>query len=241
MSTAPPDSFIITCEHGGNRIPMPYRRLFHGQEVILNTHRGFDPGALLIAKALAKAFDAPLVSSTVSRLVVDLNRSPRHPHLFSAATADAPAALREEIVARYYHPYRAEVERLATLATTGGARVMHVSSHSFTPELNGIVRQADVGLLYDPGRPGETELCGRWQAALALRAPALRVRRNYPYNGKSDGLTAFLRRRFTPTAYVGIELEVNQRLVFAGGRAWTALRALLVETLVDACNSGTAQ
>jgi predicted N-formylglutamate amidohydrolase len=241
MSTAPPDSFIITCEHGGNRIPAPYRQLFQGHVAILNTHRGFDPGALLMAKALAKAFDAPLVSSTVSRLLIDLNRSPRHPHRFSEATAGAPVVLREEIAARYYHPYRAEVERLASLATRSGARVIHVSSHSFTPELNGIVRQADLGLLYDPSRPGETELCARWQAALALRAPALRVRRNYPYTGKSDGLTTFLRRRFTPAEYVGIELEINQRIVFNGGREWASLRALLVETLVAICSADAAQ
>ena len=35
-----------------------------------------------------------------------------------------------------------------------GRRVIHISSHSFTPELNGKVRRADVGLLYDPGSPG---------------------------------------------------------------------------------------
>ena len=53
----------------------------------------------------------------------------------------------------------------------------------------------------------------------------LRVRRNYPYAGKGDGLTSYLRRRFPPGAYVGIELEVNQSIVFAAGRRWTALRA----------------
>ena len=36
-----------------------------------------------------------------------------------------------------------------------GRRVIHISSHSFTPELDGKVRSADVGLLYHPGRHGE--------------------------------------------------------------------------------------
>src|SRR4030081_1301042 len=65
------DTFIITCEHGGNRIPAPYRRLFRGRRVLLDSHRGYDPGALVMARALARAFRAPLVTSTISRLLVD--------------------------------------------------------------------------------------------------------------------------------------------------------------------------
>ncbi len=88
---APLASFLITCEHGGNRIPTAYRRLFRGQKALLGSHRGYDPGALVMAKALARALNAPLVSSAVSRLLVDLNRSIGHPQLFSAATRGVPA------------------------------------------------------------------------------------------------------------------------------------------------------
>ena len=35
--------------------------------------------------------------------------------------------------------------------------MIHVSSHSFTPELDGKVRRADVGLLYDPAPRGEVD------------------------------------------------------------------------------------
>jgi predicted N-formylglutamate amidohydrolase len=78
------DNFIITCEHGGNRIPAPYRRLFREQRALLDSHRGYDPGSPVMAKALARAYRAPLVASTVSRLLIDLNRSISHPQLFSA-------------------------------------------------------------------------------------------------------------------------------------------------------------
>ncbi len=44
-------------------------------------------------------------------------------------------------------------------------------------------------------------------------APELRLRRNYPYQGRGDGLTASLRKHHPDAAYVGIELEVNQRFV----------------------------
>jgi predicted N-formylglutamate amidohydrolase len=188
-----------------------------------------------MAKELAGALNAPLVTSTISRLLVDLNRSMGHRQLFSAATRDAVANLRAKIVAQHYRPYRAQVERLVGKAVSRGRRVIHISSHSFTPELGGKVRRADVGLLYHPGRRGEAELGARWKASLAAIAPELKVRRNYPYAGKGDGLTSHLRLRFPQGAYVGIELEINQRIVFAGGRGWTRLRRVLIDSLRRAC------
>src|SRR3954454_18838003 len=66
-------------------------------------------------------------------------------------------------------------------------------------------------------------------------APELRVRRNYPYAGKGDGLTSHLRVRFAQCDYVGIELEVNQGIVFAAGRRWMALRRMLIDSLRTGC------
>ena len=215
--------------------PPPIDGCFGGTERSWTPTAGYDPGALVMARELAKAFRAPLVTSTISRLVIDLNRSIGHPQLFSAATRGAPATLRAEIVERHYLPYRAHVERLVAQSVSRGRRVIHISSHSFTPELDGNVRRADVGLLYDPGRRGEAALCARWKASQSELAPELRVRRNYPYAGKGDGLTSYLRRHFLPLAYVGIELEVNQGIVFAAGRRWTALRRQLVDSLRTAC------
>ena len=229
------DTFIITCEHGGNRIPAPYRRLFRGQRALLDSHRGYDPGSLVMAKALASGFGAPLVASTVSRLLIDLNRSIGHPQLFSAVTRAAPAQSRAQIVEQHYRPYRTQVERLVGQAVARGHRVIHISSHSFTAELDGRVRGADVGLLYHPGRRGEAEVCARWKDSLAALASDLRVRRNYPYVGKGDGLTSHLRLRFAQSDYVGIELEVNQGIVFAAGRRWAALRRKLIDSLQTAC------
>lgn len=226
--------FLVTCEHGGNRVPARYLAWFTGHEALLDSHRGHDPGALAMARQLAAALQAPLYFSTVSRLLIDLNRSPGHPNLYSEATRPAPAALRREIRARHYRPYRARVEAWIAQAVAAGGQVIHLSSHSFTPVLGGVARNADVGLLYDPARPGEAALCRRWQAALHASAPHLRVRRNYPYTGRSDGFTAWLRRRFPAEAYLGIELELNQRWVGQGGKAWRELRRQVLESLRQA-------
>ncbi len=227
-----PDYFVITCEHGGNRIPQRYREYFAGHEALLQMHRGYDPGALSTARDLAQHLSAPLYFSTVSRLLIDLNRSIGHPRLYSEFLRNATE--RREILEHYYLPYRHAIEADMEQAIARGARVTHISSHSFTPVLDGEVRNADIGLLYDPARKGEAELCTRWRAALKAAAPDIKVRRNYPYAGKSDGLTAYLRRRFGPGDYVGIELEINQRHVFKGGRAWRQKRAAIVASLLQA-------
>lgn len=227
------DYVLVTCEHGGNRIPQPYRYLFGTAHyrILLKSHRGFDPGALGVARELAKTLTAPLVASTTSRLLVDLNRSIGHPHLYSPATRDAPAETRRHILDHYYRPYRIRAERLVERAIVGGKRVIHISCHSFTPELDGEVRNADIGLLYHPARSGEVDLSKRWQASLKICAPDLKVRRNYPYAGRNDGFTTALRRRFPPGAYIGIELEINQKHFSEGGRGRAALRAKIAESL----------
>ena len=229
------DAFLFTCEHGGNRIPAPFRSLFRGYDALLKTHRGFDAGALRMARTLARSFKAPLVSSTISRLLVDLNRSIGHPSLFSPATRGAPAMQRAQIIEQHYLPYRLCVENLVRQSVAGGRRVVHISAHSFTPELDGKVRNADVGLLYDPRRDGEARLCAAWKEILRHSAPRLRVRRNYPYAGKGDGLTAHLRQRFASGAYLGIELEINQAIVNAAGPCWASLRRVLTDSLRSSC------
>ncbi|HEY9145543.1 MAG TPA: N-formylglutamate amidohydrolase, partial [Thiobacillus sp.] len=152
------------------------------------------------------------------------------PKLYSEATRDAPAAVRREILDTHYLPYRDEVEAHVAATIARGSRVIHLASHSFTPVLDGVVRKADIGLLYDPARAGEVNLCRHWQARLQSQAPELKVRRNYPYTGRSDGFTAFLRRRFPSDLYVGIELEINQKHVLPGGRRWRAMQDIVVGT-----------
>jgi Predicted N-formylglutamate amidohydrolase len=84
--------------------------------------------------------------------------------------------------------------------------------HSFTPILNNVVRNADVGILYDPSREAECHIADALISEIHARAPQLRIRRNYPYRGTSDGLTTELRQKFGE-AYAGIEIEINQALL----------------------------
>ncbi|MCK9503875.1 MAG: N-formylglutamate amidohydrolase [Porticoccaceae bacterium] len=231
MTESTHSAMIITCEHGGNRIPEQYRHLFLSCSELLKSHRGFDPGALVLARGFAKAFEAPLLSATVSRLLVDLNRSISHPRLHSHVIRSLPEPIRQGIVERHYLPYWRAAERMVSQGIAERRQVVHISCHSFTPELNAVVRSADIGLLYNPTRAGEKVLCGRWKAALKLIAPDIQVRRNYPYEGRNDGLTSRLRKQWPPEAYLGIEVEINQKFVTGSGRRWAALQQELARSL----------
>jgi predicted N-formylglutamate amidohydrolase len=231
---SPDFACLVTCEHGGNRIPTPYAPLFRGHGALLASHRGYDPGALAMARTLARAFGARLMTSTVSRLLVELNRSPGRQFRSSPVMQAAARHIRADVCRRYYTPHWTAAEAFVGDAIASGRRVLHVSSHSFTPVLDGAVRHADVGLLYDPAREWERTLCAAWQLALTARLPCWTTRRNYPYRGTGDGLTRHLRTRFADASYCGIELEINQKHVRDGYTIAARERGAIVAALRDA-------
>lgn len=228
--TTRPIALVLTCEHGGNRIPAPWRALFHDQQARLDSHQGHDIGALACARALARRLDVQLWAAETSRLLIDLNRSPHHPRLFSDITRHLPATDRQRILETCYLPHRQRVTRHIHDLIAAGHRVLHVGVHSFTPVLDGVERNTDLALLYDPARPLEARLCARWRDALR-KDGRFRVHSNRPYRGVSDGFTRYLRTCFRPADYAGVELELNQRLLTRPGTAIRSLHDLLASTL----------
>ena len=203
-------TLVLSCEHGGNEVPPAYRGSFRGASRVLATHRGLDIGALGAARYLQKRFRVTLVYATVTRLLADLNRSIGHPRLHSEFTRQLAASERRKLLAAHYHPYRERIVEQIALRLAAGNTVLHLSMHSFTPVLNGETRNAELGLLYDPARACELRFCLDWQRRLGELLPELRIRRNYPYHGASDGLQRALRRQFRTPRYVAVELELNQ-------------------------------
>src|SRR5919107_5622752 len=70
--------FLVVCEHASNHLPTAYGTLGLTPEE-RESHIAWDPGALGVARHLARLLDAPLVHATVSRLLLDLNREPSAP------------------------------------------------------------------------------------------------------------------------------------------------------------------
>jgi predicted N-formylglutamate amidohydrolase len=222
-------SLLLTCEHGGNAIPELYAGLFRQAKAVLESHRGHDPGALELAFRLRDELGVPLIESTVSRLLVDLNRSETHPSVFSEFTRDLSEAERELLLEDWHRPHRRRVQHQVGALIPRG-RVLHLGVHSFTPVLRGEVRRAEMALLYDPRRPGERSLCERWKALLEGYAPGLRVRRNYPYRGSSDGLTTSLRKLHPDSDYLGVEFEFNHGVLEHPG-TWRIVQEALLASL----------
>lgn len=223
---------VVTCEHGGNNVPKTYQSLFRGAKKTLDSHLGWDPGALPLAVALARELGVPLIAATTTRLLVDLNRSSGHPARFGARVRGLPDAELVRIDRAYYRPYRNFVRALVAGLVRDARPVLQISLHSFTPVLRGQRRAADIGLLYDPSRRAERESAQVIRAELLQREPRLRIRRNYPYRGCADSLVAALRREHEAGSYLGLEVEVSQRFV----RSSTEF-AKLRQTVVDAIAS----
>lgn len=204
---------ILTCEHAVNTIPLPFQAYYADYAALLDSHQGFDFGAVEAAKYLSQRLQAPFFAATASRLLIDCNRSLSNPNCFSPISRYFPDALKKQAIEGYYLPYRLAVERFIDQYIKTGTIVLHLSMHTFTPELRGSVRTADLGLLYDPKRSKELAFACQWQELLKHQFPLLRVKRNYPYQGKSDGLTTALRMFYEESIYLGFEVEINQALV----------------------------
>lgn len=205
---------ILSCEHGGNEIPQKYRALFLGAEAVLNSHRGYDLGALDLFQHLFPLADFGKFQ-TISRLLVEMNRSENHPHLFSEFTKNIPSEEKKELLETFYFPYRKAIEGKIGNFIKNGESVIHLSVHSFASELHGKTRNADIGLLYDPKRIAEKTFCKNFKTQLENQNNTWKIRMNYPYLGTADGFTTYLRKKF-PQHYAGIELEVNQQFSLGG-------------------------
>jgi len=206
---------MITCEHASNELPAPACEL-NIPEDLLETHRGYDIGAFAVYEELVSKFKPDFYSSgRYSRLFVDLNRSLRN-NKFASPPGIA-----------YHESYWGEVEKFVVqnlYETTHGevcgdaskTQILHLAIHGFTPVLDGRTRNADIGILYDPSRPAEREIADVIINEIHTKFPKYKVRRNYPYQGKTDGLCAALRKKFDPHKtgrYVGFEIEINQKLL----------------------------
>jgi len=229
---------IISCEHAGNEVPASYRYLFEKATDVLQTHRGLDIGALDLTRTLGKILKTDIHVHTVTRLLVDLNRSLSNPEAFSEFTDDMDHRALDKIVEDYYLPHRDNLEQLVKNSVISGKPILHLSVHTFTPIIKGSVRDADVGFLYDPQRTGEKHFCRTWRNELRQKLPDMRYRMNYPYRGTMDGFTTYLRGKFSEEEYLGIELEVNQKFAESGkAKEWRFVQqqvALALKKTIDA-------
>lgn len=201
-------SVIITCEHAGNQVPDHYKFLFEGQTEVLETHRGWDPGAWKLAEYLSGHLHAPLFGCHTTRLLIEANRSPNSTELFSQFSNILPKPDKENLIETLYQPYRNQIQQAIEVSLKP---VLHLSIHSFTPVWQNVTRPVDIGILFAPEQPSEKIYADLLKGELIKNLPSLTIRFNEPYKGTDDGITTWLRNYYSNDEYTGIELEVNQK------------------------------
>jgi predicted N-formylglutamate amidohydrolase len=220
-----PRSVVLTCEHATWRAPAGSGL----DPALCRSHVGWDAGALALADALAAALGVPVLPGTWTRLLVDLNRSADTVAVVPTRSfgVEVPAnaidgAARALRIATWWAPFRAAARGAVARGIDSAGAVAHLSIHSFDPGLEPGARGFDLGVLFDPSRPGEAALAARIVAQ--ARARGLDARENAPYLGTDDGHTTALRAAFGDPAYAGIELELSQASL---GRAPRVVEAVL--------------
>ncbi len=231
---------VLACEHASNAIP-PGLGSLGLSPAALTSHVAWDPGALAVAREMARLLDAPLVAGRVSRLVYDCNRPPEAPDAMPARSeayeipgnAALTKAERRRRVETLYEPFHAALAACLKTATSTRVRAPAlVTVHSFTPVYNGVRRTLDLGVLHD----ADARLADALLATAALGpAHGLAVCRNEPY-GPADGVTHTLVRHGTAWRRLNAMLEIrNDRIADEiDQRAWAARLAEAVTQALDA-------
>lgn len=230
---------LITCEHAAFAVPRWWRKAFAGSWEVLRSHRGWDPGAIEVARYCHRSLNCPLLAGKCSRLLIELNRSRNHPQLWSEFSDRLTVSARQYLMRKIYLPYRNKVKSRVDKIIRQGKLARHLSVHSFTPVWNNIPREVDIGILFDPERAAEYEWGGNLMESLKSALPKQwNLRFNEPYHGTDDGLTTTLRQEFADPYYAGIEIEISQRIFVEMPRsARSGLKTALVAALQASARS----
>jgi len=224
-------AFVLLCDHASNRIPREYGFLGLSPEQ-REMHIAWDPGALGVSHRLSRMLDAPLVHSTVSRLVIDCNRSLDSPDLIATVSETtaipgnaslSPAECRRRIAA-IHEPFHNAVDKLVEERLSAGRATALIGMHSFTPVYRGVSRPWEVAFIFDRNRRLSDLLIH------GLKAAGLSVGVNEPYS-PADRVYYTLSRHAEARGLDCAMIEIRNDLVRGADREeeWASrLAALLV-------------
>ncbi|MCP8885325.1 N-formylglutamate amidohydrolase [Devosia sp. XJ19-1] len=212
--------FVLVCDHASRRIPARYgdMGLSEAERV---SHIAWDPGALAVCQSLSTLLDAPLVESTVSRLVIDANRDLDAPDLIwtlSEAThipanEGLSAQERQFRIETYHRPYHDAVETVLNQRDAAGRETTLVCMHSFTPVFLGQHRPWPIGLIHGKDLTFTRAL----QGALAADDPSLNIGWNEPY-AALNGVTLTLEKHGDGRGIAATMIEIrNDEIGTAAG------------------------
>lgn len=232
MGTGP---ILLLCDHAANAVPDDIDLGI--AEALMRDHIAVDIGAGELTVALAARLGAPAVLATVSRLVIDLHRSPDHPGLIPTSSDGhaIPGNIgvdRRARIARFHAPYHRTIaemvrEREPTLI---------VAIHSFTPALatGGASRPWPVGILYN------RDTRAARLAIDLLRAHGLLVGDNEPYSGRQLNTTLNRHAEANGIPSFAVEIRNDGIAAAAGVQQWAETLAPMLCTIAARLAPGAA-
>jgi predicted N-formylglutamate amidohydrolase len=218
-------AILFTSDHNGVAVPAKLDGLGVPAHE-MRRHAAYDIGIDAVTKVLADRFDAPLVVSNYSRLVIDCNRHPGAPGSIppvsdgtmvpaNAEITDGDRAARENEI---FHPYHDAIgTRIKAMRERdGGVGPIIIALHSFTPVIGGAFRPWDIGILWKDDQRLSRPLIEALEADSSQA-----IGDNKPYSG-SDPAGYTVDHHVAPLDLISIGVEFRQdRIEFqAGAEAW---------------------
>ena len=204
---------MLVCDHAGRAVPRALARLGLPDEAF-ERHIAWDIGIAPLALQLGEMLRAPVFEQAYSRLVIDCNRAPDHPHSILSVSdgVEIPGnqglsefdaeRRRLAIHAPYHDAIVAELDR----RDQRDLQTILVCLHSFTPSMAGFDRPWHVGVLHMGVSP-----FSRAMLDLLAREPGLIVGDNQPY--AMDGSDYTAPRHAVARGRDFLELEIRQDLI----------------------------
>lgn len=236
-------NIVLVCDHASNRMPAPYDRLLGVSEADKRAHVAWDPGALGVSMELSRLLDAPLVASTISRLIIDCNRDETAPDLIPAVSettvvpgnGNLTPEDRQLRIDLAHRPFHSALDGLLSERLDRNQPTAVVSVHSFTANYKGVSRPWEIGLISGNDRRMIDPVIEELRATTDYL-----VGDNEPYSPK-DGVYYTLQRhgddRNLPTLM--IEIRNDEIATEPAELKWANLLAPILENVTSKVHGRT--
>ena len=149
---------LFISDHHRNRVPASLDNLGLPDEERAR-HIGYDIGISWVADYLSDRFDAPLVHTNYSRLVIDCNRQPGTPDASPVVAdgtrvpgnVDLSKAALDARRTELFEPYHAAIRARMDAMEAAGRTPLFVALHSFTPMMkdSDTPRPWEIGIIWN--------------------------------------------------------------------------------------------
>ena len=226
---------LLVCDHASRRFPKALGSM--GLDPFARRcHLAWDIGAGPLTECLADSLGVTAVLAQYSRLVVDCNRDLFDPGAFLEfgdgvvihGNRNLNQEQKDRRASELYWPYHyaidLELKRLAAFDYPTG----FFAIHSFTPVMNGVSRDVEIGILWDADRSTAEVLIE------GFRKAGFEVGDNEPYSGKApQDFTIDHHAEDAELPHVGIEIRQDLIDDVAGVQAIAAVMHTIIQPIVE--------